>query len=255
LKPGVANVVAGASKMGGDITMLVAGDQCAAAAQAAAKLAGVKKVLHCDAPHYAGFVAENMAALIVPLARSTRTSRRRPPCSARTSCRASRRSSTCSRFPISAASYRPTPSCGPIYAGNALLTVQSSDKIKVVTVRATAFDPVGESASPAPVETLAPGPESPLSKFNGQEVAKSERPELTAARIIVSGGRGMGSAENFQIVEALADKLGAALGPRAPPWTPGSSPTNSRSGRPARSSRPSSTSPSASRARSSTWRA
>jgi len=90
--------------------------------------------------------------------------------------------------------------------------VQSSDKIKVVTVRATAFDPAGEAASPAPVETLAAGAESPLTKFNGQEVAKSERPELTAARIIVSGGRGMGSADNFRIIEDLADKLGAAVG-------------------------------------------
>src|SRR6185503_10013170 len=92
----------------------------------------------------------------------------------------------------------------PIYAGNALLTVQSADKVKVVTVRGTAFDPAGEGASPAPVESLAAGPVSPLTKFSGQEVAKSERPELAAARIIVSGGRGMGSAENFQFIEALA---------------------------------------------------
>jgi electron transfer flavoprotein alpha subunit len=100
----------------------------------------------------------------------------------------------------------------PIYAGNALATVQSSDRIKVVTVRTTAFDPAGESANAAPVENLTPTPDSGLSQFKGQELSKSERPELAAARIIVSGGRGMGSAENFQILEALADKLGAAVG-------------------------------------------
>jgi len=100
----------------------------------------------------------------------------------------------------------------PIYAGNVLATVQSKDRIKVVTVRATGFDPAGESSSAATVETLAPGPDAGLSKFNGQELTKSARPELTAARIIVSGGRGMGSSENFKILEALADKLGAAVG-------------------------------------------
>jgi electron transfer flavoprotein alpha subunit len=99
----------------------------------------------------------------------------------------------------------------PTYAGNAMATVQSSDKLKVITVRATAFDPAGEQPA-ASIETLAPGPDLGLSQFQGAELSKSERPELTAARIIVSGGRGMGSAENFKILEALADKLGAAVG-------------------------------------------
>ena len=212
LKPGAANTVAAAAKMGGDVTVLVVGHQCAEAAQAAAKLAGVKKVLHCDAPHYAGFVAENMAALIVPLA--PQFTHVAAPATMFGKNFMPRVAALLDVQQISDISgvVSPDTFVRPIYAGNALLTVQSSDKIKVVTVRATAFDPVGESATPAPVETLAPGPESALSKFNGQEVAKSERPELTAARIIVSGGRGMGSAENFQIVEALADKLGAAVG-------------------------------------------
>ena len=212
LKPGAANTVAAAAKMGGDVTMLVVGHQCAEAAQAAAKLAGVKKVLHCDAPHYAGFVAENMAALIVPLA--PQFTHVAAPATMFGKNFMPRVAALLDVQQISDISgvVSPDTFVRPIYAGNALLTVQSSDKIKVVTVRATAFDPVGESATPAPVETLAAGPESALSKFNGQEVAKSERPELTAARIIVSGGRGMGSAENFQIVEALADKLGAAVG-------------------------------------------
>jgi electron transfer flavoprotein alpha subunit len=99
----------------------------------------------------------------------------------------------------------------PMYAGNAMATVQSSDKTFVITVRGTAFDPAGEQAA-APVESLAPGPDLGLSQFKGAELSKSERPELTAARIIVSGGRGMGSAENFKILELLADKLGAAVG-------------------------------------------
>ncbi|MEN3353138.1 MAG: electron transfer flavoprotein alpha subunit, partial [Betaproteobacteria bacterium] len=99
----------------------------------------------------------------------------------------------------------------PTYAGNAMATVQSIDRTKVITVRATAFDPAGEQPA-APVEKLAPGPDVGLSQFKGAELSKSERPELTAARIIVSGGRGMGSADNFKILEQLADKLGAAVG-------------------------------------------
>ena len=212
LKPGVANTVTAAVKMGGDVTALVAGHQCAAAAQAAAKVAGVKKVLHCDAPHYEGFVAENMAALIVPLA--PQFTHIAAPATGFGKNFMPRVAALLDVQQISdiSAVVSPDTFVRPIYAGNALITVQSSDKIKVVTVRGTAFEPAGESASPAPVETLAPGPVSGLSKFNGQEVAKSERPELAAARVIVSGGRGMGSAENFQIIEALADKLGAAVG-------------------------------------------
>ena len=208
----MTNVLAGAAQLGGDITVLVAGSQCAEAAQAVAKVAGVKKVLHCDAPHYAGFIAENMAALVVPMAEhythivapATGFGKNFMP----------RVAALLDVQQISDISgvVSPDTFVRPIYAGNALLTVQSSDKIKVVTVRATAFDAAGESAAAAPVETLAPGPDSQLAQFKGQEVAKSERPELTAARVIVSGGRGMGSAENFQLLETLADKLGAAVG-------------------------------------------
>ena len=212
LKPGVANAVTAATKMGGEVTMLVAGHQCVEAAQAAAKVAGVKKVLHCDAPYYNGFVAENMTALIVPLA--PQYTHIAAPATGFGKNFMPRVAALLDVQQISDISgvVSPDTFVRPIYAGNALLTVQSSDKIKIVTVRATAFDPAGESASPALVEPLAAGPESPLSKFNGQEVAKSERPELTAARIIVSGGRGMGSADNFSIIEELADKLGAAVG-------------------------------------------
>jgi electron transfer flavoprotein alpha subunit len=211
LKPGTANAVTAATKMGGDVTVLVAGHQCADAAKAAAKLAGVKKVLHADAPHYNGFVAENMAALIVPLAANyshvvapaTGFGKNMMP---RVAAQLDVQQISDISGVVSADTF-----VRPIYAGNVLATVQSSDKIKVVTVRSTGFDAAGEGGS-APVETQAPGPDAGLAKFNGQELTKSARPELTAAKIIVSGGRGMGSGDNFKILDALADKLGAAVG-------------------------------------------
>ena len=211
LKPGTANAVTAATKMGDDITVLVAGHQCADAAKAAAKLAGVKKVLHADAPHYNGFVAENMAALIVPLAANyshvvapaTGFGKNMMP---RVAAQLDVQQISDISGVVSADTF-----VRPIYAGNVLATVQSSDKIKVVTVRSTGFDAAGEGGS-APVETQAPGPDAGLARFNGQELTKSARPELTAAKIIVSGGRGMGSGDNFKILDALADKLGAAVG-------------------------------------------
>lgn len=211
LKPGTTNTVTAAVKIGGDITVLVAGHQCAEAAQAAAKLAGVKKVLLADAPQYAGAVAENMAALVLTvapqyshiLAPATGFGKNFMP-------RVAAALDVQQISEISAVVSADT-FVRPIYAGNALATVQSADKIKVITVRATGFDAAGEGGSAA-VENLAAGPDAGLSKFNGQELSKSDRPELTAARIIVSGGRGMGSGENFKILEALADKLGAAVG-------------------------------------------
>ena len=211
LKPGTANAVTAATKMGGDITVLVAGHQCGDAAKAAAKLAAIKKVLHCDAPHYQGSLAENFAALIVPLA--PQYSHVVAPATGFGKNLMPRVAALLDVQQISdiSAVTAPDTFVRPTYAGNVLVTVKSSDKIKVVTVRATGFDAVGEGGS-VPVETLAPGPDAGLSKFNGQELTKSARPELAAARIIVSGGRGMGSADNFKILEALADKLGAAVG-------------------------------------------
>ncbi|HSE00680.1 MAG TPA: FAD-binding protein [Burkholderiales bacterium] len=212
LRPGTANAVTAAGRMGSDVTLLVAGHLCDVAAQAAARLAGVKKVLLCDAPQYEGLLAENLAALIVPLAGSythiiapaTGFGKNLMP----------RVAALLDVQQISDISAVESPDIfvRPIYAGNVLATVQSGDRVKVVTVRATGFDAAGESGSQAPVEKLAPAADAGLSKFNGQEVHKSDRPELTAARIIVSGGRGMGSAENFKILETLADKLGAAVG-------------------------------------------
>jgi len=211
LKPGTANAVTAATKMGGDITVLVAGHQCGDAAKAAAKLAEIRKVLHCDAPHYQGSLAENLAALIVPLA--PQYSHVVAPATGFGKNLMPRVAALLDVQQISdiSAVTAPDTFVRPTYAGNVLVTVKSSDRIKVVTVRATGFDAVGEGGS-VPVETLAPGPDAGLSKFNGQELTKSARPELAAARIIVSGGRGMGSADNFKILEALADKLGAAVG-------------------------------------------
>jgi electron transfer flavoprotein alpha subunit len=212
LKPGVTNTITAASKMGDDVTVLVAGHECGAMAEAAAGIAGVKKVLLCDAPHYAGQLAENIAALVLTIAEqythivapATGFGKNFMP----------RVAAQLDVQQISDVSevLSPDTFVRPIYAGNALATVQSGDRIKAVTVRGTAFDPAGEAEKPAPVEKLAPGPDPGLTEFKGQELSKSERPELTAARIVVSGGRGMGSAENFQLLEALADKLGAAVG-------------------------------------------
>ena len=212
LKPGVANAVAAASKLGGDINVLIAGSQCGDAAAAAAKIDGVAKVLVADAPHYAAPLAENMAALVVSLAdkfthilaAATGGGKNFMP----------RVAALLDVAQISDISGIESPDTfvRPIYAGNVLMTVQSKDRIKVITVRMTAFDPVGAAAAAAPIENVAPAADSGLSQFKGNELTKSSRPELIAARIIVSGGRGMGSGDNFKILEALADKLGAAVG-------------------------------------------
>ncbi len=211
LKPGTTNTITAAGKLGGDVTVLVVGHQCAEAAAAAAKVAGVAKVLLTDAPHYAGALAENVTALVLSVAKNyshivapaTGMGKNFMP---RVAALLDVQQISDISSVVSADTFvRPT------YAGNVMTTVQSSDAIKVITVRATAFDPAAETGA-APVEVLAAVADAGLSKFNGQELTKSARPELTAARIIVSGGRGMGSAENFKILEPLADKLGAAVG-------------------------------------------
>lgn len=212
IKPAVLNTVAAAAKIGGDIDVLVTGSQCGPAVQAAAKIAGVKKVLVADAPHYAHSLAENLAALIVSIAKNY------------THILAPATSFGKNVLPRVAALLdvaqvsdiikveSPDTFVRPIYAGNALATVQSGDAIKVITVRSTGFDPVPAEGGSAAVENISAVADTGLSSLVGQELTKSERPELTAARVIVSGGRGMGNGENFKILEALADKLGAAVG-------------------------------------------
>ena len=206
------NTVAAAQKLGGDIHVLIAGHEAAGAAKAAAQIAGVKKVLHADAPHLGEFLAENVAGLIVSLAKSyshvlapaTSNGKNVMP-------RAAALLDVQQISDISGVEGADT-FVRPIYAGNALATVQSKDPIKLITVRTTAFDAVSLGNS-APIESVAAPADTGMSAFVGREVSKSERPELTAAKIIVSGGRGMGSGENFtKVLEPLADRLGAAMG-------------------------------------------
>ena len=212
LKTGVANTIAAAANIGADISVLVAGGGCAEAAAAAAKIAGVTKVLVADAPQYADPLAENVAALVLSIAKNythilapaTGFGKNFMP-------RVAALLDVAQVSDISSV-VSPDTFVRPTYAGNVLTTVQSKDPIKVITVRITGFDAAGAAASAALIENVAAVADTGLSQFKGHELTKSSRPELTAARIIVSGGRGMGNGENFKLLEALADKLGAAVG-------------------------------------------
>ncbi len=206
------NAVAAAAKIGSDIVVLVAGGGCAAAAQAAAKIAGVKKVLIADAPQYKDELAESLAALVVSIASGY--SHIVAPATTFGKNVTPRIAALLDVPQISeiVGVESPDTFVRPIYAGTALATVQSKDAIKVITVRTTGFDAVAASGGSAAVEPVAAAADAGLSSLVGRELVKSERPELTAAKIVVSGGRGMGSAENFKILDPLADKLGAAMG-------------------------------------------
>jgi electron transfer flavoprotein alpha subunit len=213
IRKATLNAVAAGQKIGGELHVLVAGQQAGDAAKAAAQIAGVSKVLHADGAPLGEFLAENVAALIVSLAKgyshilapSTSNGKNVMP-------RAAALLDVQQISDIVAVEGADT-FVRPIYAGNALATVKSKDSIKVITVRTTAFDAVAATGGSAKIETVAPPADAGLSAFVGREVSRSERPELTAAKIIVSGGRGMGSGENFtKVLEPLADKLGAAMG-------------------------------------------
>jgi electron transfer flavoprotein alpha subunit len=211
VRGGTANAVTAATRMGGEVHVLVAGQGAHAAAEAAAKLAGVKKVLFAEGAQYSGGLAENLAALVVPLAKgyshvvasATAFGKNFMP-------RVAALLDVAQVSEIIAVE-SPDTFVRPIYAGNAFATVQSSDAVKVITVRATGFDAAPATGS-APVETVAAGPDRAQSKVVSQEIAKSARPELAGARRVVSGGRGLASGENFKMLEGLADKLGAAIG-------------------------------------------
>jgi len=207
------NAVAAAQKLGSDIHLLIAGHQAGDAAKQAAAIAGVSKVLHADAPHLAEFLAENVAALLAQLAKNY--SHVLAPATSNGKNVMPRVAALLDVQQISdiIAVESADTFVRPIYAGNALATVKSKDAIKVITVRTTAFDAVAPSGGAAAVESVVAPADTGLAAFVGREVSKSERPELTAAKIIVSGGRGMGSGENFtKVLEPLADKLGAAMG-------------------------------------------
>ncbi|MDP3978714.1 MAG: FAD-binding protein [Pseudomonas sp.] len=212
LAPATLNTIAAAAKIGGDIHVLVAGSACGAAAEAAAKAAGVAKVLVADNAAFAYQLPENVAPLVAELAGSyshilaaaTSNGKNILP-------RVAAVLDVDQISEIIAVESADTFK-RPIYAGNAIATVQSSAAVKVITVRATGFDPVAAEGGSAAVEAVATGGDAGISVFVGEELAKSDRPELTAAKIVVSGGRGMQNGDNFKHLYALADKLGAAVG-------------------------------------------
>jgi len=213
LKGATLNTVAAALQCGGDVHVLVAGLNAGAAAAAAAQVAGVAKVLHAESEGFAHGLAENVAAQVLAIAGSY--SHILFPATAGGKNVAPRVAALLDVGQISDATKVISADTfeRPIYAGNAIATVQSGDAVKVITVRTTGFDPVAATGGSAAVETLAAVADSGSSTFLGSEIAKSDRPELTAAKIIVSGGRAMGSSEKFnEVLTPLADKLGAALG-------------------------------------------
>ena len=214
LKAATLNTVAAAAKLGADIEVLVAGSGCGAAAEAAAKLAGVAKVKVADAAAYAEQGAENLAALLVDVVKTGGYSHVLAPATTFGKNVLPRVAALLDVAQISdiVGIESADTFVRPIYAGNALATVKSADPVKVITVRTTAFDALAQGGSAA-VEAIAAGPDLAQSKLVGRELTKSARPELGAAKIIVSGGRGLGSGDNYRaVLEPLADKLGAAMG-------------------------------------------
>ncbi|RMF11070.1 MAG: electron transfer flavoprotein subunit alpha/FixB family protein [Alphaproteobacteria bacterium] len=206
------NTVTAATQLGGDVDILVAGKDCKSVAEQAAKIAGIRKVIVVDDAAYEHPLAENLAPLVTRLAAdydavlapATTTGKNFMP-------RVAAALDVAQISDITAVVSEDTFE-RPIYAGNAIATVQSTDPKKVITVRATGFDAAPAEGGSAEIVTAEPAEVSQLSSFVGQELSKSERPELTSARVIISGGRGMQSGENFQLLEKVADKLGAAIG-------------------------------------------
>jgi electron transfer flavoprotein alpha subunit len=214
LRAATYNAIACALACAGEVHVLIAGSQCQGAAAAAAAIPGVAKVLVADAPHLAEQLAENGAAQAVAAAQVATYSHIVAPATAFGKNVAPRVAALLGVSQISDVSRVVSPDTfeRPIYAGNAIATVQSIDPIKVMTARTTAFDPVSATGGSATLEAVAAVADSGRARFVGREVAKNDRPELAAAKTVVSGGRGMGSAENFHLLEPLADRLGAAMG-------------------------------------------
>ena len=211
LKGSTLNTITAATQCGGEVHVLVAGHDCQAAAQAASQIAGVTKVLVADAAHFANGLAENAATQALAIAKNY--THILAPATAFGKNILPRVAAQLDVGQISEITKVDSPDTfeRPIYAGNAIATVQSTDAIKVITVRTTGFDAAGAGGSAA-IENITAVADSGKSAFVSREFAKSDRPELTAAKVIVSGGRGLGSGENFKILEPLADKLGAAMG-------------------------------------------
>ena len=212
LKPATHNAVAAAQAIGGDIDILVAGADCGAAADAAAAIPGVGKVLCADNSVYANQLAENVALLIADVAASYDNVVAPATTGGKNTMPRVAALLDVAQISDIIAVDSPDTFKRPIYAGNVIATVQSSDAKKVITVRTTAFDGVPAEGGSATVEALAAAYDAGLSSFIGEEVAVSDRPELTAASVVISGGRGMQNGDNFQLLEGIADKLGAAIG-------------------------------------------
>lgn len=215
LKPSTLHAVTAAMQIGSDVAVLVAGDTCQSAADDAAKVEGVSRVLLADGPAYSHHLAENVAPLVASiasgsqgvthiLAPATTTGKNLLP-------RVAALLDVGQVSDITAVESNDTFK-RPIYAGNAIATVRALDSIKVITVRSTAFEAASAEGGIAEIETLDSLQDTGIARFIGEEIAESDRPELTAARVVISGGRGMGSGENFALIEKLADKLGAAVG-------------------------------------------
>ena len=212
LKPATLNSVTAAQAIGGDIDILVIGSDCQGAAEQAAQVAGISKVLVADNAAYGHQLAENVAPLIAEvgaayshlLATATTTAKNILP---RSAALLDVQAISEISAVVSADTFK-----RPIYAGNVIATVQSTDAIKVLTVRGTAFDAAPADGGSAAIEAVASAHNAGKSEFKGEEVAKSDRPELTAAKIVVSGGRGMGNGDNFSMIYSIADKLGAGVG-------------------------------------------
>jgi electron transfer flavoprotein alpha subunit len=211
------NTVTAAAQCGGDVHVLVAGHNAGAAAKAAAQIAGVTKVIHAEGAHFEHGLAENVAAQVLALVQDGAAdySHILFPATASGKNIAPRVAAKLDVGQISDITKVDSPDTfeRPIYAGNAIATVQSLDEKKVITVRTTGFDPAAATGGTATIETPSTVADSGKSHFEGSEIAKSDRPELTAAKVIVSGGRALGSSEKFnEVMTPLADKLGAALG-------------------------------------------
>lgn len=212
LKQATLNVVAAAKAIGGDIDVLVAGENCGAVGEAAAKAQGVNKVLVADNAAYGHFLGENLGELVAEvgkgyshiLAPATTSGKNFLP-------RVAALLDVQMVSEISAV-VNATTFQRPIYAGNAIATVESSQETNVLTVRGTSFDPVAAEGGSAEVENLSVSKDAGVSSFVGEELAKSDRPELTAAKVVISGGRGMQNGDNFEMLYKVADKLGAAVG-------------------------------------------
>jgi electron transfer flavoprotein alpha subunit len=212
LRPATLNAVTAAAKAGGEVHVLVVGHNASAAAQQAAKVAGVAKVLLADGAQFEGGLAEPVAAQVVALAPSYSHV-----FAAATAYGKNILPRVAAKLDVAQVSEiisveSPDTFTRPIYAGNAIATVQSGDKVKVVTARATNFEAAAAEGGSAAVENVAAVAAADASRFVSRDIAKSDRPELQGAKVVVSGGRGMGSAESFKLLEPLADKLNAAMG-------------------------------------------